>query len=237
MLILIFILGIINCDKGLSPDTNTANRLALVLDGDNDYVLFESSIFPFTPDDFTVSLWFYVDSSAGNPTEVLFNGLYQELEIGIDRKSDTLHCGIKMNDGYHFLYTDYKLNEWMFVTIVYDKNSELFKCYKNGTLFATEDLTGLSPHSASTAGLGAYTLSMSIEPMFNGKIYELRVWSITRLQTQIQATMNDTLGYQYYTITDSGLVGYWPLNGNSIDKTLNNNHAILKSDANFEKIN
>jgi hypothetical protein len=213
------------------------DNMVLSLDGYYDYLEFRRSIFPSAPDDFTVSLWFYADSSTGTPTEVLFNGLYQELEIGIDRQPNTLHCGIKMNDGYHFFYTEYRLKQWTFVAITFNKRTGLFKCYKDGELFATSDLSGLLPHSVTTAGLGTYTYRIGLETDFHGLIDEFRVWGVARTQEQIVTTMNDTLSHLYYATPDSSLTGYWRFDGNPYDRTQTNNHGILRGNAHFVKKN
>jgi hypothetical protein len=76
-----------------------------------------------------------------------------------------------------------------------------------------------------------------VEGLFNGEIDEIRIWNVARTQEQIFATMLDTLGIEYYSTTDSGLVGYWRfdefedlgVNGGGIDDirdfSVNNNHA------------
>ena len=43
---------------------------------------------------------------------------------------------------------------------------------------------------------------------FSGQIAEARIWNVARTQSQIQSTMHTTL-----TGSESGLIGYWPLNG------------------------
>ena len=47
---------------------------------------------------------------------------------------------------------------------------------------------------------------------FSGLIDEVRVWNIARSQNEIQSTMNEQLGPEYYMDQSSGLVGYWQLN-------------------------
>ena len=47
--------------------------------------------------------------------------------------------------------------------------------------------------------------------MFNGKIDEVRIWNVARTESQIQNTMNTILSPEYYSTSDSGLVGYWRL--------------------------
>jgi hypothetical protein len=76
-----------------------------------------------------------------------------------------------------------------------------------------------------------------IEDFFNGEIDEIRIWNVARTREQIIATMLDTLTIEYYSSTDSGLVGYWRfdefedlgVNGGGADDirdfSVNANHA------------
>jgi hypothetical protein len=51
-----------------------------------------------------------------------------------------------------------------------------------------------------------------IERAYHGLVDEVRVWNIDRSQSEIQSTMNNQLGPEYYTDQSSGLVGYWQFN-------------------------
>ncbi|HET7637899.1 MAG TPA: LamG-like jellyroll fold domain-containing protein, partial [Ktedonobacteraceae bacterium] len=70
---------------------------------------------------------------------------------------------------------------------------------------------GGSEQSSATAYLGGIN--------FKGKICEVRLWSSSRSQTDIQASMHRRL-----TGTEEGLVGYWPLNDGHGDRAFD--HSV-----------
>jgi hypothetical protein len=80
--------------------------------------------------------------------------------------------------------------------------------------------------------------------LFNGMIDEFRIWNRALSAEAITTVMKDTLGPEYYSTSDSGLVAYWrfddayPLYGSQEellffirDLTRNNHHGILLHDA------
>ena len=94
---------------------------------------------------------------------------------------------------------------------------------------------GLPSHIDSTLSSSLY---------FNGLLDELRIWNTIRSQEEIKATMNDTLGLNYYSSADSGLVSYYRfdkmenlgVDGDGLfddirDISVNGNHGDLKGDA------
>ena len=74
--------------------------------------------------------------------------------------------------------------------------------------------------------------------VFNGKIDEVRIWNVSRTQSQIQSTMNTILTSEYYSTSDSGLVGYWRLDDGTgqtaEDLSFFSNNATLGTSANPE---
>ena len=72
--------------------------------------------------------------------------------------------------------------------------------------------------------------------VFNGKIDEVRIWNVARTQSQIQNTMNTILTSEYYSTSDSGLVGYWRLDDgagqNAEDLSFYSNTATLGTSSN-----
>ncbi len=59
-------------------------------------------------------------------------------------------------------------------------------------------------------------------PYFSGQISDVRVWNKTREQSEIQASMNSRLRGN-----EAGLIGYWPLNGDT--KNYADNQNVLSS--------
>ncbi|MFH2141136.1 MAG: LamG-like jellyroll fold domain-containing protein, partial [Bacteroidota bacterium] len=122
---------------------------------------------------------------------------------------------------------------WTHLAGTYDGNS--VKLYVNGILAnETSYYGGIGP---GNTGLYIGGLSWNF---FYGLIDEVRIWNITRNQSEIQSTMNTTLNGN-----ESGLVGYWPLNEATtvngiypvtIDSTINHNDLQVQYTASFVKI-
>ncbi len=90
--------------------------------------------------------------------------------------------------------------------------------------------------------VGGRPNTMASADWFDGEIDEVRVWNTARSRAQIQATMKDTLGPEYYASADSGLVLYLRFEqlenlgiggeGRDVrDLSVAGNHAAMKGDA------
>ena len=100
------------------------------------------------------------------------------------------------------------LNQWQHVAATYDGTS--MKIYIDGELVAQNNIT-LTIGNANNSNLLIGESPGYPGRVFNGKIDEVRIWDVARTQSQIQGTMNTVLTSEYYSTSDSGLVGYWRL--------------------------
>ncbi len=121
-----------------------------------------------------------------------------------------------------------KVGSWTHVAGTY--NGTNLCLYINGTLVDQSNYS--SNIGAGEIGLyiGGYT-----SEFFNGLIDEVRLWNVVRTQSQIQASM-----YQTLTGSETGLVGYWPMDADYTtdaglkavaDKTANHNDLLVQYDA------
>lgn len=135
---------------------------------------------------------------------------------------------------------------WHHVALV--GNTDAQRLYLDGEVIAL--LTGLIDHlSMSHNHIGGGFTHQGWPSVrtgwfaFNGLIDEVRIWKTARSQDQIQATLGDTLGLEYRSTADSGLVAYWRfdeledlgVNGDGSDDvrdySVNSNHADLVGNA------
>ena len=116
--------------------------------------------------------------------------------------------------------TTYNINEWQHIAVVYNEASGSMKFYKNGVAFTYSNSIGI-PVSAQKFAIGS---SQQVGPnqFFQGKISEVRVWNYERTQAQIQGSMNTEL-----TGEETGLVAYYPFNGNANDASVNGNNGTV----------
>ncbi len=147
--------------------------------------------------------------------------------------------GVFVTDTLNF-YND---GNWHLLTGVRDFENNLQLFYVDGVLVgsvsAPDSTIGDDDGEEDPLVFGGkYAAGGSyIERFLNGEIDEIRIWNVARSHGQIVATMLDTLGSEYYSTADSGLVGYWRfdefedlgVNGGGADDirdySVNQNHA------------
>jgi hypothetical protein len=94
---------------------------------------------------------------------------------------------------------------WHHIAAVWDGNEMIV--YLDGIEYAGPETATNPPWSSYIAiGIGSRRGQTSF---LNGQIDEMRVWNKALSLEQIQSTMNDTLGAEYYSTIDSGLIAYW----------------------------
>ena len=136
----------------------------------------------------------------------------------------------------HDLNTDYSESSedtlingiWYHVAGTYD--GSVLKIYVDGDLQGTDTLGTVSIAQSSEVLAFARLGSIDAE-YYQGELDEIRIWNVARTQAEIQFTMHDTLGPQYYNNPGSGLIGYWRFDESSdttaYDLTGNHNDGII----------
>ncbi len=214
---------------------------ALLFDGTNDYVnCGNDSSLQITGKQITLEAWIYANQWA---TEI-WQGciLNKEQNGGSNDNGYMLRCG--KNGTFNFNLGSGSWNEinspagamstnrWYHVAGTYDGNT--MKSYING-----EEVASSAKKINIKNALGINLLIGDSQNnkgrVFDGMIDEVRIWNVARTQAQLQKTMEDTLGLEYYATADSGLAAYWRINENAgqfiTDMTSNTNNGRLGSTA------
>lgn len=99
------------------------------------------------------------------------------------------------------------LNTWYHVSVYHDTDTRTAGILVSATEEDSADTTGDDLGSSITSGVfvGNGSIGCSTSE-FDGVVTDLRIWNVARTQQQIADNMNKRL-----TGTESGLVGYWPL--------------------------
>lgn len=106
----------------------------------------------------------------------------------------------------------FEVGEWGHIAITVNADIEKERLYTNG-VSRRSGWNGALSEDYNAKGyplnIGGYRTLIDSTLYFNGLLDELRVWSKERNGSQIQSTMWDTLGPDYYSIPDSGLILYY----------------------------
>jgi hypothetical protein len=182
----------------------------------------------------TVELWFYW-RGVSNPTDFASYG--QDIYSENTRDGGTYRVSIGADSTLYFLIDHayeveipiklpgkISINTWYHIAGVLDSTSGQ-KFYVNRNLVGSN--TDIRTQSSGSGPIihtyfGHDQVAGGYHARFFGYIDEVRTWNIVKTQSQIQAAMYNTLGGN-----ESGLIGYWKLDGNANDATANHNDGTL----------
>jgi hypothetical protein len=111
------------------------------------------------------------------------------------------------NEVNYTAYANVKLDDWVHVAIIQDNENHKITCYVNGAQ-ADEQTSSIMEDTLPVRPLkiGGDYLWDNVR-CFPGEIADIRIWSIVRTQSEIQANMNEPL-----TGNEEGLLANWMLN-------------------------
>ena len=178
---------------------------------------------------FTLSYWIYQESNLGCLT-VAF-GMSND---GEGFASGSYNWGNNSIGGqickYNFFSTTnttIELNKWTNVIFKYDSN--ILSIYKNGVFVSSQ----LVNYTTTNISAGSFNIASDFASNFytgyyKGKIDDIGIWNRALTQQEITSlyTQNYVAQIPSYVPT-SGLVGYWPFNGNANDASGNGNNGTV----------
>ena len=180
-------------------DNGSAN--ALDFDGINDYVITtlnaDVSVMPVT----TWEAWVYPTKNNGDWQMIV--GIE---DTGWDRfiaiNNGAFHMGYG-GGGWQAVAAD--MNQWQHIAVVYNEAAGFIKFYKNGVAYSFTP--GPFSHTSNVKFSIGCSQQGSPGQFYQGRIDDVRVWTVERTQAQIQANMNiELLG------TETGLKAYYTFN-------------------------
>jgi uncharacterized protein YjdB len=206
--------------------TVLAPRAGLHFDGANDFISFSNNLSSVT--NFTYEAWVYETSNAGW-SRILDFGNY----AGYNMFLTPTHGGttfprfaINIGAGEQILTssTALPLNTWTHIAVTLGGSTA--KMYLNGVLTATNTSFSYTPSSLGATVNNWIGRSQYADPYFQGKLDDIRIWNVTRTQSEIQANMNCDLSQQ------TGLIAYYRFNNGTIDGTNTANAAAVDYSSN-----
>lgn len=192
--------------------------------GGNDYVSFADNGTLDLQNNYTIEAWIYNTDAANNTIidKGNYNFLFQTHSNG------NTGLGLYNNVmGWKYSAGVVPSNTWSHVAVTFDLANNALKFYLNGSLLSTHN--GISNQTLDNAeiNIGRQSPSSCACNYFDGKMDELRVWNVTRSQSEIQQTM-----YGLLNGTEAGLKAYYqfedgPGSGTLTDVSGNGNNGTL----------
>jgi hypothetical protein len=165
---------------------------------------------------FTFEAWVYLNSTSGCHS-IAGKGYLEAWWVGVC--GGTLSSYLK-GSGSSYTVGLVPTNEWTHVAVVFDGTNHLH--YIDGELVGTP-----RPEAAPlTTSTNPVEIGGDVDfegNTLNGYIDEVRLWNVGRSQAQIRSTL------QGFTGGTTGLVAFWPLNGNENDIFAGHNGSLAGS--------
>ncbi len=206
------------------------DRPALSFDGVDDYVSVPDSASLIMGSTMTLEAWINPDFSS-NSVQMIANK-EGEYELSIFANG-SLNFAFAEGGSWNWHNTGATIprNAWTHVAVTY--NAGLVTTYVNGVLVDSQSMATTTIddvyQSLDELRIGGRSNNPANQ-YFDGRIAEVRVWSVARTGAEIAGAMNSTL-----TGSESGLAAYLPLDDNTgltaTDKTANGNSGTLVNGA------
>lgn len=179
-------------------------------------------------DDWTVEAWINPESYGTTLAPILsrYNGT-SGFYLSLDSSTGQLVMkGMNAGAGNVSQVSSYQsvpLNKWTHVAVKLDMSAFTYSNTTSQVYINGVEVPGVVSRAGSnpTAIIQAGDLQIGKDNTtnyFDGKISDVRLWNVLRTTTQIRDNMNQQL-----VGSETNLMGYWKLNGNFTDSTVNAN--------------
>ncbi|MEK7613550.1 MAG: LamG domain-containing protein [Patescibacteria group bacterium] len=114
------------------------------------------------------------------------------------------------------------IGQWVHLAVVVNPTTQAVSMYKNGSsISVSTNSSGASSLATNSENFSIGAVNTDTTPawFFDGLIDDVRVWNVTRTDTEVADDMSRELNGN-----ENGLVGYWKLNNNANDSTGSNNN-------------
>ncbi|MES2689784.1 MAG: LamG domain-containing protein, partial [Bacteroidota bacterium] len=204
----------------------------LHLDGSNDYLTATVSTLPTGRSSYTIEAWINPSSLTGSHGIAGWGAAgsvneYNGLMLGMQGDQKVL-INYWWDNDLGVVIPDFTGN-WAHVAATYDSTTNTRKLYLNGVLIASDQPSGT--HAVPSGNFLAGRTGG--DEYFNGKLDELRIWTVARTASQISSSMlnavaPNTSGLVSYYNFDQGIPG-GSNNGNTVlfDQISYSNNATL----------
>jgi len=172
------------------------------------------------PNTLTITGWFISTSFQNNYQFPIDSNPEGNWRIGFNSANQIYFDPGSHND--QVISTTIKFNRWYFAAFTAQNSGSntIWNFYLNGSLVASGSV-GQNIQSVSAIGLGDYAY------YFVGQLSNVQIYNTSLSASQIQQLYQE--GISGLPISNAGLIGWWPLNGNANDYSGNGNNGVATS--------
>ena len=175
---------------------------------------------PDFPQGLTLEGWFYFDVIQAARFIDLSNGAFDNNILFYSYPGNNFRFQILSgNVGPSLDVSALETGQWIHLACTIDNNNQAI-IYKNAQEVGTAALSLPQSLNRTLNYIGKSTVAT--EPVFKGKIAEVRLWNTARSQEDLQSDL-----FRRLQGNEQNLVNYWPLNGQTEDLSLAKQHATL----------
>lgn len=210
------------------PRTGTTPTQSADFNGTTQYASKSSPTGITFTDDFTIETWLDIDSYPSVAGQILGrrNGTTAGWQMRLEATGqiNVLCYRIAANNRTTISNSSVPLGRKVHVAATIDLSGNVTKIYIDGLEVSTTTAT-----TGTITALVQPSVDMSIAAdsaalFYDGRISDVRLWSVVRTAAQIRDNMNQQL-----TGSETNLVGYWKLNGDFNDSTANANNLTANA--------
>lgn len=176
-------------------------------------------------DDFTAEAWIKPESYTGTSQTIIsrYDGSTGFI-FYIAADGSVRIYGKGAADREFASYNNVPTDEWTHIAATLDMSGGIGHIYINGVEVSSRSTAGagISLTQAGNLQIGAFNSGA----FFDGEIQDARLWNTVRSAAQIRDNKDQQL-----VGTETGLVGYWPLNGNFNDLSASGNNLTAVNGA------
>jgi hypothetical protein len=216
----------------IADNTTYPTQGYLKFDGvDDQFVIADQDAIDFdTNQNFTVEVWFKADSTQDGGNSILekwWSGNGNEgypFIIRYHHDTGIVYAGRYDITNNPVVQSTTAVNDNKWHHLAFIKDGKTLRLYIDGNEEASSGVTDTTVNTTKNPSPVYVGSRGPNSDYFAGGIDDLRIWNVARTQAEIQMNLKRELQGN-----ESGLVGYWKLNGTANDWTSNQNHGSLRN--------
>ena len=195
-----------------TTDRNEQSNKAMDFDGTGDYISL-GDLSETEGDALSLFAWVKVEGTGGEGGVISKGNYYSGTSswfFGVNAWGFDNRFGFSIKNDSVLFYNDFPSNQWVHVGVVYDKDNEIAKLYRDGVVIK-DGLNGGSFISLPNTSIPIFIGNTDTNDYFDGQIQDARIYNRALTQTEITELYESYNPKIKVGAKRKGLVGEWSL--------------------------